>query len=242
MIKENYDWIINKLKSSDKVLDIGAWERPFNRANWVLDVMPYETRKKHNSFPLKMSEYFSKRTWKRYDISNKLPFKDKEFDFVICGHVLEDIKDPVNLCNEIMRIGKAGYFEFPNRAYETQTSVDPYVNSQKYIGYCHHRWFIQINRNSLYFVPKNYAHNAVSVIRCNKIHKQFDGFFWHDRFLAKEFFFSSFEEIIKEALEYKAHNDSVSLKYLTKKYVLYKFFNLPISRLIFLMKHLKFDN
>ena len=37
------------LKKTDKVLDIGAWERPFNRANYVIDLMPYQTRKTQNS-------------------------------------------------------------------------------------------------------------------------------------------------------------------------------------------------
>jgi hypothetical protein len=33
MIKKNYDKIIKMLSKSDKVLDIGGWEIPFNRAN-----------------------------------------------------------------------------------------------------------------------------------------------------------------------------------------------------------------
>ena len=50
MIAKNYSKIIKVLQGTDKVLDIGGWERPFNRANYVLDILPYSTRKKQNSY------------------------------------------------------------------------------------------------------------------------------------------------------------------------------------------------
>jgi SAM-dependent methyltransferase len=42
------------------------------------------------------------------------PFKEKEFDFIICSHVLEHLDDPVRVCAEFSRIAKAGYIEVPN--------------------------------------------------------------------------------------------------------------------------------
>lgn len=35
-----------------------------------------------------------------------LPFKDNEFDYVYCSHVLEDFNDPIPLMDEIYRITK----------------------------------------------------------------------------------------------------------------------------------------
>ena len=45
----------------------------------------------------------------------KLPFKDKEFDYVICAHVIEHVNDPISFKSEIQRVGKAGYIELPTR-------------------------------------------------------------------------------------------------------------------------------
>ena len=45
----------------------------------------------------------------------KLPFKDKEFDYVICAHVIEHVNDPIMFKSEIERIGKAGYIELPDK-------------------------------------------------------------------------------------------------------------------------------
>ena len=50
-----------------------------------------------------------------------LPFKTKEFDFVLCSHVIEDWADPVPLMDELVRITKKGgklEFRVP---YETTT-------------------------------------------------------------------------------------------------------------------------
>lgn len=42
-------------------------------------------------------------------------FRDKEFDFVYCSHVLEHVRDPAKACAELMRIGKRGFIETPTR-------------------------------------------------------------------------------------------------------------------------------
>ena len=44
-----------------------------------------------------------------------LPFKDKEFDFVICSHVLEHVEDISFLIMELQRIANQGYIELPTR-------------------------------------------------------------------------------------------------------------------------------
>ena len=47
--------------------------------------------------------------------SNRLPFNDNEFDFVIISHVLEHLKDPFIVMDEVSRVGKSGYIELPTR-------------------------------------------------------------------------------------------------------------------------------
>ena len=45
----------------------------------------------------------------------KLPFKDKEFDFVITSHVIEHIEDFEFFIKELERISSKGYIELPTR-------------------------------------------------------------------------------------------------------------------------------
>jgi ubiquinone/menaquinone biosynthesis C-methylase UbiE len=58
------------------------------------------------------------------------PFPDKHFDFLICSHVLEHLKDPVRTCSEFSRIAKAGYIEVPFYC------VDLYIRNNDVI----HKW------------------------------------------------------------------------------------------------------
>lgn len=58
------------------------------------------------------------------------PFKEKEFDFLICSHVLEHLDDPVRVCAEFSRIAKAGYIEVPSY------SVDLFIRNNDVI----HKW------------------------------------------------------------------------------------------------------
>ena len=45
--------------------------------------------------------------------SKKLPFNDKEFDFVIASHVLEHVEDPKLFIKELERVSNKGYIEAP---------------------------------------------------------------------------------------------------------------------------------
>ena len=152
MLDKNCKKILKLLTPRDTVLDIGGWAMPFNRANYVVDLMPYESRGIHGSQgPQK--EYFSRDRWIIKDISSqKLPFKDKALDFVICSHILEDIKNPLFACSEIIRVGKRGYIEVPSRTVETIIGIE----GSHYAGYAHHHWLIDIKKGMLTFRFKNH--------------------------------------------------------------------------------------
>ena len=118
-------------KPDDLVLDVGGWACPFNRANWVIDSEPYETRGFYSKIGLPKSqggekEYFTKETWVQRDICDKepWPFADKQFDFSICSHTLEDVRDPLFVCAEIIRVSKRGYIEVPSRIIESCRGVE----------------------------------------------------------------------------------------------------------------------
>jgi hypothetical protein len=129
------------------VLDIGGWGKPFTRADWVVDQMPYETRGLYGRDG-ELPERFDAGTWVQRDICDRepFPFAGDRFDFVICSHTLEDIRDPIWVCAEINRIGKAGYIEVPSRL-EEQT----YGVHGPWVGWSHHRWLVDVTPGRIEF-------------------------------------------------------------------------------------------
>jgi len=108
MLESNVVAVEDVLQPTDLVLDVCGWACPFNRANWILDAQPYASRGYYATFGGPRSqgpseEWFTHDTWVQRDICDRhlWPFHDKQFDFLICSHTLEDIRDPVFVCSEI---------------------------------------------------------------------------------------------------------------------------------------------
>jgi SAM-dependent methyltransferase len=101
---------------SARVLDAGGWYRPFNLATHVIELNPYDSRRIDDALDPEDDERFTADTWIVQDVCNSpWPFADKTFDFVVCSHLLEDVRDPITVCRELCRVGKAGYIETPSR-------------------------------------------------------------------------------------------------------------------------------
>lgn len=96
------------INPGESVLDVGSGGEPFEFATHLCDLYPQKTQHRHNE--LKTSGL----PFTQADVQD-LPFKDKEFDFVYCAHVLEHVEDPEKACLELMRVGKRGYIETPTR-------------------------------------------------------------------------------------------------------------------------------
>ena len=86
------------------------------------------------------TEHFKKLNLKYtyFKPNEKLPFKDKEFDFIICAHVLEHVPDPFHLKSEIERIGKAGYIELPTKLNDNLV----FGSDEEILG---HKWWFEFD-------------------------------------------------------------------------------------------------
>ncbi len=179
--------ILSKINPHDLVVDIGGWVQPLKRANKIIDILPYETRSINNAIgDADEKECFSKTDWIVRDLCDRtpFPFKDKEVDFVFCSHTLEDIRDPIWVCSEIVRIGKRGYIEIPSRALETTRGIEKW----QYTGYYHHRWLIERDNNGTLV----FTHKTPALLKYPKyylnlyVSSPVVSFFWEDNFNFKE--------------------------------------------------------
>ena len=89
-------------KNNWSVLDVGCGYTANKYANVVCDTQDLKSFYKDKKF-VQLNQ-------------KKLPFKDKEFDFVIASHVLEHVSDPIFFLSEIQRVSsKGGYIEVPTK-------------------------------------------------------------------------------------------------------------------------------
>ena len=84
-----------------KILDIGCGYKANKNATVIADIKDFSNLYKNKKF-VQIKE-------------KKLPFKDKEFDFVIASHVIEHVEDFKFFIKELERIASKGYVELPSR-------------------------------------------------------------------------------------------------------------------------------
>ena len=102
MIKRSSKKFIENLlrnNSSWNILDIGCGYTAHESASVICDVQDLSNFYKDKKF-IRLNE-------------KTLPFKDKEFDFVIASHVLEHVKDIDFFIKELERVSTKGYIELP---------------------------------------------------------------------------------------------------------------------------------
>ena len=200
------DEVLAQIAPGDLVLDVGGWACPFNRANWVVDCEPYETRGYYAKVGLPGScggdrESFARETWVCRDICSReaWPFPDKFFDFSVCSHTLEDVRDPLFVCSELIRVSKRGYIETPSRLAEMCRGWE----SDRTAGLNHHRWFIDYGPAQLEFTMKwhlIHADRSLSLppqfYRKLTLVDMISHMFWEDQF--------SFSETVIHGRERKA--------------------------------------
>ena len=104
MLKRTSISLVNNILSKNinwNILDIGCGYKAHRNATVIADIKDFSNFYKNKKF-VQIKE-------------KKLPFKDKEFDFVIASHVIEHVDDFEFFIKELERISSKGYIELPTR-------------------------------------------------------------------------------------------------------------------------------
>lgn len=145
-----------KIKPTDRVLDIGGSmkQHPILSVDTLVDIVRPEESPYRKGI-------LSARHFVRLDVTReKLPFKNKEFDFVLCTHTLEDLSNPFLVINEMSRVAKRGFIITPSFGSELVFShfnlTDWLTGARRVPGLAHHKWLFYLNKNVMFIIPKNY--------------------------------------------------------------------------------------
>ena len=142
-LSENLNW---------KILDIGCGYGAHKYATTVSDILDLK------------DFYKDKRFVKILD--KKLPFKDKEFDFVIASHVVEHVDDVSYFLNELSRVSKKGYIEVPTRLEDNLV----FENKKAHIW---HLVFDDVNNQLNISKKKQYLEPVLTVSTIKKLNDYF---------------------------------------------------------------------
>jgi hypothetical protein len=168
---------IETITQGKKVLELGPGNIPFKNAThfvgWEHGIQPIDKSDNHVVCDFN---------------HHNLPFKDKEFDFVYCRHVLEDLIYPFRVMEEMKRVAKAGYIETPSPMAEIKKGIDG--GDPKWRGYHHHVWYVWVKDNKLQFVKKypiseyfnGIQENNLETFLENNSHGWNTYFLWEDSF------------------------------------------------------------
>lgn len=131
--KNRYDL---RIRRSDRVLEVGGGDNPHYRSNVVVD--KFSQSNYHRSGDLRL---LKKQTFIEAD-GAELPFKDNEFDYVICCQVLEHVDNPEKFLSELFRVARRGYIETPS------------LTGEYLFPKASHTWILHELKNTLYLVRK----------------------------------------------------------------------------------------
>lgn len=137
-IEAHADWVATIPRDQFKrILDVGGAARPLRAATHVIDLEPAPCGPPRGR--ISDTRYLSAE-WLQRDICDvPWPYPDKFFDYVWCSQVLEDIRDPIAVCKEMIRVSLRGFCSTVHRSYESCA-----LQADGVTGYHHHRWLIEL--------------------------------------------------------------------------------------------------
>jgi SAM-dependent methyltransferase len=132
--RDRYDLLIRR---SDRVLEVGCGDNPHPRSNVVVD--KFTDHNYHRSGDLRV---LRNQTFIHAD-GEHLPFRDREFDYLICCQVLEHVENPARFLAELFRVSKRGYLETPS------------LIGERLAPKSSHKWILHEVDGILYLKDKN---------------------------------------------------------------------------------------
>jgi ubiquinone/menaquinone biosynthesis C-methylase UbiE len=132
------------IRDSDRVLEIGGGFYPFARADVITDLSFSDASNRNGAQML----FRRDKTYVECP-AEALPFRDGEFDFAFCSHVLEHTADPAKALREMTRVARRGYLEVPS-AFSDYISGNPT-----------HRWLITLEEGVLVLRPRNFMESPL---------------------------------------------------------------------------------
>lgn len=117
---------IISIHPQDRVLEIGPGATPHSRSDVLLELQ-YTSEEQRVAQYGSSNQLNTNKEIVYYD-GKEFPFKDKQFDYVICSHVLEHVDDVESFLQEIQRVATKGYLEFPTIYYDYLFNFNVHVN------------------------------------------------------------------------------------------------------------------
>jgi hypothetical protein len=138
------NFVAEKRSNADfKVIDIGG-----GLGNWAKDFSDVcIDMKGGGNQKIITGDLYDSDTWEKLN--------NQRFDLAILSHILEDVRDPFYIIHKTLEIAKTVYISVPSIFLEFQ-----HIESNKFVGYHHHRWLFACDGNQLYIVPKTSLANA----------------------------------------------------------------------------------
>lgn len=191
MLEASARRIVARVGANQHVLDVGGGARPFARADVVLDIMEYGSRGQLGWNGDRSGERFGSESWIQRDLCDRQPwpFADREFDFAVCSHTLEDIRDPVWVAAELQRVATAGYIEVPTLQEELTYGIQG-----PWVGWGHHRWLVFVQDGGIEFLFKHHvvnrpgSHLPAGAVAALSPADRVQTLWWEDAFSARERF------------------------------------------------------
>ena len=187
-------------KKNWRILDIGCGYTANKYSTHVADTQDFSNLYKDKKFT--------------HIKEKKLPFADKEFNFIIASHVLEHVEDIEYFIKELERVANSGYIEVPTRLEDNLVDVNEKA----------HIWWINFDdiNNSLFITKrKQIIEPFLSVSTIQNLRK-----FFRDSLVTEIFWESKINYLIS-----KSSNDLKLYKKLFFFKIIKKFFSKKIRRL-----------
>ena len=187
-------------KKNWKILDIGCGYTANKYSTHVADTQDFSYLYKDKKFT--------------HIKDKKLPFADKEFNFIIASHVLEHVEDIEYFIKELERVANSGYIEVPTRLEDNLVDVNEKA----------HIWWINFDdiNNSLFITKrKQIIEPFLSVSTVQNLRK-----FFRDSLVTEIFWESKINYLIS-----KSSNEFKLYKKLFFFEIIKKFFSKKIRKL-----------